>query len=190
MKILRVLLPVASLALLMLLAACERPHAPPPPTVAGSPAAPSTVSLSGSILDPQPNVAATRPVATRPTSTARRGATGAGSSAGSGRDAYPGNAVRRADGLVLDNEALREFQAEQEQRDRELLERDMDEAQTLSREQARARDRDAGREPYDLPPDDGDWTSADDDIPPDDGPIDEPPMDDRYSDPRDSGYGP
>ena len=184
MKILRVLRPVASLALLLLLAACERPHAPPPPTAAGSPAAPSTVSLSGTILDPQPNAAATRPVATRPTSTARRGATGAGSSAGSGRDAYPGNAVRRADGVVLDNEAMREFQAEQEQRDRELLERDMDEAQTL------ARDRDAGREPYDLPPDDGDWTSADDDIPPDDGPIDEPPMDDRYPDPRDSGDRP
>lgn len=190
MKILRAFRPVASLALLMLLAACERPHAPPPPTAAGSPATPSTVSLSGTILDPQPDPAATRPVAKRPASTARSRATGAGSSAGSGRDAYSGNAVSRADGAVLDNEALREFQAEQEQRDRELLDRDMDEAQTVSREQSLARDRDAERDPYDLPPDDGDWTSADDDIPPDDGAIDEPPMDDRYSDPRDSGYRP
>lgn len=178
---------VLSLSLMALLAACERPHAPPPPKATASPAAPSTVSLSGTILDPQPNPVTRPPVAPGATPSAATGASSASTVAGSAGDEYWGDSAPRADGAVVDNEALREFQAQQEQRDRELLERDTVEAQALARD---------GRQPYDLPPEDGDWTAADDDIPPDDGPIDEPPMDeeppidDRYDDPPDSGYRP
>lgn len=183
------------LALLALLAACERQRTPPPPKATASPAAPSTVSLSGAILDPQP-----APAVARPAQPGKRPAT------------KPSTAPRPPliAGGEPDNQALRQFQTEQEQRDRDLLDRDMSESEAIARDQALESERaameeddvlppddwDDGRQPYDLPPEDGDWTSADDELPADDEIIDEPPMDDdpppddRYYDPRDSGYRP
>ena len=184
---------LAPLGLLVMLAACDRPHAPPPPTAVASPAAPSTVSLSGAILEPQVNPVPARPGKTGALKMAPGRARATTSTSG-------GSGVGNRD-----NGALRDFQAEQEQRDRELLERDMDEARTTASDDRDVRDdRDDrnDREPYDLPPEDGDWTAADDgpldndemiDDPSayDEPPLDdEPPADDRYYDPRDSGYRP
>lgn len=183
------------IALMALLAACERPHGPPPPkaetaNVAGQ-AAPSTVALSGTILAPQPD-----PVAARPASKA---AAGYASGMGDGRSPENG----------ADSQALRDFRAEQERRDRELLDQDLSEAQLRAREEAWDRERanaaldesDAappvawndGREPYRLPREDGDWSPSDDVaadelLLEDDLPIDEPLYEDEAV--LDDGYDP
>lgn len=201
------------LALLALLTACERPKGPPPPkaetAAAAGQAVPSTVALSGTILEPQPSPAKARP----PTS-----ATGTAALAGAA-----GDRVAQGGG---DQRALRDFQAEQERRDRELLDQDLSEAQLRAREDAWDRERasaaldesdaapredlDNGREPYVLPREDGDWSPSDqlppDELPPDDFPpddealIDEPPFEespyddeaelDEGYDPRDGAYRP
>lgn len=110
------------------------------------------------------------------------------------------------------SQALRDFQSEQERRDRELLDQDLSEAQLRAREDSWASDAtprealDSGREPYVLPREDGDWSPSDrlppDDLPPDDEPpyddeppFDEPPYDDQAElddgyDPRDGAYRP
>lgn len=86
-----------------------------------------------------------------------------------------------------DRQALRDFQAEQERRDRELLDQDLSEAQLRPREQAWDRDS------YELPREDGDWSPSDE-LPPDDEnmmdepPFDEPPYDDGPA--LDEGYDP
>lgn len=171
----RALLP---LALLALLTACERPKGPPPPKAeavnAAGQAAPSTVALSGTILDPQPSPATARPSMPSAGSAASAGAAGDGPAQVGG-----------------DNQALKDFQTEQERRDRELLDQDLSEAQL----------RDG--EPYALPREDGDWSPSDqlapdelplDEFPPDDGalmdepPFEEPPYDDEL--PLDDGYAP
>ena len=194
---------LAPLGLLLLLAACDRPHAPPPPTATAAPAAPATVSLSGAILEPQPASAPARPAAPGAAATARRQTTAATYGSGGRSSSYQVNDPLRDERLSdrdgkLDNQALRDFQVDQEQRDRELLERDMDEARTSVRDD-RPQERE-DNQPYDLPPEDGDWTAADDGLPPNDDAMDEPPLDDgpplddeplpddRYYDPRDSGY--
>ena len=191
----RTLLP---LALLALLTACERPKGPPPPkaetaTAAGQ-AGPSSVALSGTILDPQPGPAKARPP--MPVTGAAASAVALGE-----RPAQVGG----------DSQALRTFQAEQERRDRELLDQDLSEAQLRAREEAwdgeRAsaaldesdaaprEDLDSGREPYVLPREDGDWSPSYE-LPPDDElPYDEPPYDDEPEldegyDPRDGAYRP
>ena len=196
----RTLLP---LALLAMLTACERPKGPPPPKAeaanAAGQVAPSTVALSGTILDPQPGPAKARPPRPAPGAAASAVALGE-------RPAQVGG----------DNQALREFQAEQERRDRELLDQDLSEAQLRAREEAWDRERasaaldesdaapredlDSGREPYVLPREDGDWSPSDQ-LPPDDEalpydeelPYDEPPYDDEAGlddgyDPRDGAY--
>lgn len=179
------------IALMALLAACERPHGPPPPkaetaNVAGQ-AAPSTVALSGTILDPQPDPVAARPASTA-TGTAAATAAADASALGSGSGASG-----------ADPQALLDFRAEQERRDRELLDQDLSEAQLRAREEAWDRERanaaldeseaappvawSDGREPYRLPREDGDWSLSDevasDELPPEDEvPIDELPYED------------
>ena len=186
----RALLP---LALLALLTACERPTGPPPPkaevaTAAGQ-AGPSTLALSGTVLEPQPS-----PTKAGPSTPASRAAASA-----------PAAGDRPAK-VAKNNQALRDFQAEQERRDRELLDQDLSEAQLRAREDSWASDAtprealDSGREPYVLPREDGDWSPSDrlppDDLPPDDEPpFDEPPYDDQAElddgyDPRDGAYRP
>lgn len=191
----RVLFPVILLALL---AACDRPKGPPPPKAAAAgtdgQAAPSTVALSGSILDPQPNAAAAKPATP---------ATGAAK-----------DRVARDDRPVREDanpQALRDFQAEQDRRDRELLDQDLSEAQLRAREDAWDRERASAaldeseaaphevmnedRETYELPREDGDWSPSDE-LPPDEElPYDEPPYDDEAGladgyDPRDGAYRP
>ncbi|MCX7042798.1 MAG: hypothetical protein NT117_08985 [Gammaproteobacteria bacterium] len=185
------------IALMALLAACERPHGPPPPkaetaNVAGQ-AAPSTVALSGTILAPQPD-----PVAARPASKA---AADYASAMGDGRPLENG----------ADPQALRDFRAEQERRDRELLDQDLSEAQLRAREEAWDRERanaaleeseaappvawSDGREPYRLPREDGDWSPSDDvaadELPlEDEVPIDEPLYEDDAEAVLDDGYDP
>jgi hypothetical protein len=154
------------IALMALLAACERPHGPPPPkaetaNVAGQ-AAPSTVALSGTILDPQPDPVAARP-ASAATGTAAATADADAPALGSGWGASG-----------AESQALRDFRAEQEHRDRELLDQDLSEAQLRARE-------------------DGNWSSSDefvaDELPPDDEfPIDEPLYEDEAV--FDDGYDP
>jgi hypothetical protein len=186
----RTLLPLAMLALLT---ACERPTGPPPPkaetaATAGQ-AGPSTVALSGTILEPQPSPAKARPSTS---------ATSAAASVAAAGD--------RPAPMAGDNQALRDFQAEQARRDRELLDQDLSEAQLRAREDVWDRE----REPYVLPREDGDWSPSDrlppdelppEDFPPDDElPIDEPPFDeppyddepepDDGYDPRDGAYRP
>ena len=192
-----------ALALLALLTACERPMGPPPPkaeaaATAGQPG-PPTVALSGMILEAQPSPAKAGPSA--PASRA-----GASAPAAGDRPARVGGT----------NQALRDFQSEQERRDRELLDQDLSEAQLRVREEAWDRERasaaleesdatpredlDSGREPYVLPREDGDWSPSDrmppDDLPPDDEPpFDEPPYDDEPEwddgyDRRDGAYRP
>lgn len=206
----RTLLP---LALLALLTACERPKGPPPPkaeaaTAAGQ-AGPSTLALSGAILEPQPSPAKARPPMP-----------------GAGAAAPAGAAGDRPAQVAGDNQALRDFHAEQERRDRALLDQDLSEAQlrvrgeSWDRERASAaldesdaaprEDLDSSRDPYVLPREDGDWSPSDrlppdelppDDLPPDDEalideqPFEEPPYDDEPEldegyDPRDGAYRP
>ena len=196
----RVLFPVILLALL---AACDRPKGPPPPkaTAAGTDgqAAPSNVALSGSILDPQPNAAAAKPATPATGATKDRVA----------RDDRP---VRED----ADPQALRDFQAEQDRRDRELLDQDLSEAQLRAREDAWDRERASAaldeseaaphevmnedRETYELPREDGDWSPSDE-LPPDEElsydepPYEDPPYDDEAGlddgyDPRDGAYRP
>lgn len=180
---------LAPIALLALLAACERPHGPPPPKAetanSAGQAAPSTVALSGTILDPQPNPAAARPT---PPATGASAAAGAGTGASGSTAGYTyGAADDRSSGDGSDQQALRDFQAEQERRDRELLDQDLSEAQMRAREEAN-----------DLPREDGDWSPSEDlpsdDLPPDDEalidepPFDEPPYEDEPE--PDDGYYP
>ncbi|OGT60313.1 MAG: hypothetical protein A3E01_15910 [Gammaproteobacteria bacterium RIFCSPHIGHO2_12_FULL_63_22] len=204
----RTLVPIALLALL---AACERPHGPPPPKAeSANPAsqpAPSTVALSGTILDPQPNPAAARPPtpATRASAAAAAGTGASGSTAGYAS----GSADDRYSGDGADPQALRDFQAEQERRDREMLDQDLSEAQMRARDEAWDRERanaaldeteiappedsNGGREAYDLPREDGDWSPSDELAPDDEALIDEPPFDEPpyEDDPElDDGYDP
>ncbi len=191
------------LALLLLLAACDRPKGPPPPKAAAATAtgaaAPSTVALSGTILDPQPT-----PLTAKPAMPAN----GSAASAAAGRVAQDG----------ADPQALRDFQAEQERRDRELLDQDLSEAQLRAREDGSERERanaaldesesappeqwNDGREAYVLPREDGDWSPSyqlapDHELPIDEPPYDEPPYDEPPYDeppydepPYDDGYDP
>lgn len=183
------------LALLALLAACERPHSPPPPkadpSTAASQAAPSAVALSGTILEPQPN-----PSIARPTKRAAGASTSAGSvTAAKGRSGSTGvytsgAGAERSAQNGADQRALRDFQSEQERRDRELLDQDLSEAQL------RARD-----ESWDgLAREDGDWSASDEPPPDDEALFDEPPFEeplyeeapglDEGYDPRDGVYRP
>lgn len=192
----RTLVPIALLALL---AACDRPGGPPPPKAEtanpASQAAPSTVALSGTILDPQPNPAAARPPTRAAGASAATGTAAAGTGASGSTAGYAsGSADDRYSGDGADPQALRDFQAEQERRDRELLDQDLSEAQVRAREEA-----------YVLPREDGDWSPSDelppDELPPDDEALieeplfdeppyeDEPELDDGY-DPREGAYRP
>lgn len=185
---------LAPLALLVLLAACDRQKGPPPPkaaaATAAATAAPSTVALSGTILDPQPSPA---------TAKRARPATRSAASAASDRVAKRG----------ADPQSLRDFQAEQERRDRELLDQDLSEAQLRARGQAGERERanaaldesetasperwNDGRQAYELPREDGDWSQSnqlppDDELPIDESQYDEPPYDDEPQ--PDDGFDP
>ena len=183
------------LALLALLAACERPHSPPPPkagpSTAASQAAPSAVALSGTILDPQPN-----PAIAGPTKRATGASTSSGSVAaargrtGSTALSTSGAGAERSAQSGADQRALRDFQAEQERRDRELLDQDLSEAQL------RARDESGGG----LAREDGDWSASDEPPADDEALFDEPPFEeppyeqepgfDEGYDPRDGVYRP
>lgn len=202
------------LTLLVLLTACDRPKGPPPPTAAANNAAgqatPSTVALSGTILDPQPDPATTKPAT--PASGAARPVTSAASRTRASRPtvAYRSGAANdRVARNGADPQALRDFQTEQERRDRELLDQDLSEAQLRAREQAWDRGRsnaarddsraappegwNGGREAYDLPREDGDWSPSDEPPPDDELPIDEPPFDEPPYDGEpepDDGYYP
>ncbi len=194
MKILLATRSLVPIALLVLLAACDRQKGPPPPKAAAATtadtAAPSTVALSGSILDPQPN-----PATAKRAAPAKRPA----ASAPSDRVAKRGE----------DPQALRNFQAEQERRDRELLDQDLSEAELRARGQAGERDRantdldeseaappdrwNDGRQAYEPPREDDDWSQSDqlppdDELPIDESQYDEPPYDDEPE--PDQGYDP
>ena len=175
---------LAPLVLMALLTSCERPHGPPPPKAAAGTTAPAAVALSGSILDPPPNPAPARPAsqgakAPAPAKPATAGTGAAGSSAGYSPEGAIGTGV-----VAANQQALRDFQTEQEQRDRELLDQDLDEAQLRASGQAWQREREAAAlyEPEAVPPDD--------ELVVDELPFyDEPGLDDGY-DARDGPYRP
>lgn len=193
---------LAPFALLALLSACDRPKGPPPPKAdpanAASQAAPSTVALSGTILDPQPDPATVKPARPAGKASASVGTANAGRVASGSVGAYTSGAGGRGSTQrSAEQVALRDFQAEQERRDRELLDQDLSEAQRRTREDAWERERanaagdgagaaprvgwNEGRGPYQQSREDDDWSQSNE-LPPDELPpydedlIDEPPF--------------
>lgn len=180
------------LVLLSLASACERSREPAPAATPAATGAPSTVALSGTVTEP-PSVSgrasSSAPTATpaKPRSKPPRPLPAAPRTSTTAPDVpEPGFDPERAPDVRPDPDdvqAVREFEAEQERRDRELLEQDTEEAALRQREEAWARERaqlardeddrapvddgfDPSREPaYDLPPED-DWQA--DELPPED----------------------
>lgn len=165
---------ILATTLLLMVAACERSNAPSqtsaPPSAQSIPAAPvsaAAVAVDSSVAPankPSVSEPRKRAAASAPRSVAQ--------SAGSrpyDNDPPPFDDDNRG------NDAASDFQSEQAQRDRELLERDAREA--LAREQD-----DLGtRDDYDDRAPEYDGMHAPEDFPPtDDGSYDEPPFEDEY----------
>lgn len=190
--------PFAALLLLVGVAACDRSPrnaAPAPKVEAGAVTTPvpaETVALSGAVRD--------LPAATTPD--AANTLAKPGSPTAAVRPPPPVDASPRTPPPAGESTAMRDFREAQERRDRELLERDMDQARaggSIRDEPSRALDPrdDSPRddealarddETLDSIPSDGelpldDELPPDDDLPPSDEPRyeDEPPMDEESS---------
>lgn len=178
---------VLATTLLLMAAACERSKAPSrestPASTQSIPAEP--VSAPAAATDSSVAPATKSRIAAPRKSGAARAPRSVAKNARAGARAY-GNDPPPFDDAVQGNDATSDFQSEQEQRDRELLERDAQEA--LAREQDDVGNRDGyedDRMPEDFPPiDDG----SDDELPFEDEypvesefpPEDEYPLDDDY----------
>ena len=154
----------SAVALLLVVAACDRPDAAPQ-TIAVPAAQPAPV-----VADAAPAVASS---VAKPASRLPRKA-GTATRRKSAPEDFPS---------ANDHAALLDFQAEQEQRDRQLMERDADEANALERDEAWARERAEARAA-----EDGYWQAPEDDLapdeydlPPEEYDFNEPPLDDEFN---------
>lgn len=172
---------ILATTLLLMVTACERSKAPPrastPPSTQSIPAEPASapaIAVDATVAPPS------KPLITAPRKSA---ATKAPRSVAKNTEAraYDKDPPPFDDELQS-KDATSDFQSEQAQRDRELLERDAREAQAREQDGLGDRDDYAGRDGYEdegLPEYDG--MHAPEDFPPtDDGSYDEPPFEDEY----------